>query len=320
MENINNTVIYQAKNGALELQTDIAKDTIWANLKQIASLFDRDKSVISRHIKNIFKDEELYKNSVVAKNATTGSDGKTYQVDFYNLDLIISVGYRVNSKVATNFRKWATKTLKQHITQGYTINQKVVEKNKQQFLQTLENLKILSQNNKLLEVKDVLSLIQSFSNTFFNLENYDKNNFPKGNKITEIKTTANELQHDLQLLKTELIKKGEATQLFAQEKKEGSLQGIFGNVFQSVFGEDAYPSIEEKAANLLYFIVKNHPFNDGNKRSGAFAFIWLLQKAKYDFISKINPETLTTLTLLIAISAPEEKDKMIGLIKLILNS
>ena len=250
MENINNTVIYQAKNGALELQTDIAKDTIWANLKQIAVLFDRDKSVISRHIKNIFKDEELYKNSVVAKNATTGSDGKTYQVDFYNLDLIISVGYRVNSKVATNFRKWATKTLKQHITQGYTINQKVVEKNKQQFLQTLEDLKILSQNNKLLEVEDVLSLIQSFSNTFFNLENYDKNNFPKGNEIKEIKTTANELQHDLQLLKTDLIKKGEATQLFAQEKKEGSLQGIFANVFQSVFGEDAYPSIEEKAANL----------------------------------------------------------------------
>ena len=320
MENINNTVIYQAKNGALELQTDIAKDTIWANLKQIAALFDRDKSVISRHIKNIFKDEELYKNSVVAKNATTGSDGKTYQVDFYNLDLIISVGYRVNSKVATNFRKWATKTLKQHITQGYTINQKVVEKNKQQFLQTLENLKILSQNNKLFEVKDVLSLIQSFSNTFFNLENYDKNNFPKGNEIATIKTTAKELQQDLQLLKNKIIKKGEATQLFAQEKKEGTLKGIFANIFQSVFGEDAYPSIEEKAAHLLYFVVKNHPFNDGNKRSGAFAFIWLLQKAKYDFISKINPETLTTLTLLIAISAPEEKDKMIGVIKLILNS
>jgi prophage maintenance system killer protein len=232
--------------------------------------------------------------------------------------MILSVGYRVDSKTATNFRKWATQTLKQHITKGYTINPKQLEQNKKQFLQTLNDLKILTQNNTLVEVKDVLDLIQTFSDTFFNLERFDKNNFPKKGLHKEIKTTAEELQKDLQVLKSELIKKEEASELFAQEKKQGSLKGIFGTVFQSVFGQDAYPSIEEKAANLLYFIVKNHPFNDGNKRSGAFAFVWLLQKANYNYQTKITPETLTTITLLVALSAPQEKEKMIGLITLLL--
>ena len=320
MEKSKDLIIYQAKNGAIALKSDANKETIWASLNQIAELFGRDKSVISRHIKNILKDEELTKDSVVAKNATTALDGKTYQVDFYNLDLIISVGYRVNSKVATHFRKWSTQVLKQHITQGYTTNQKVLAHNKQQFLKTLNDLKILTHENTRVEAKDILSLIESFSNTFFTLENFDKNNFPKKGEISEVKASAEDLKNDIQLLKAELIKKGEASKLFAQEKKQDSLEGIYGNVFQSVFGQDAYPSTEEKAAHLLYFIVKNHPFNDGNKRSGAFAFIWLLQKANYNFIHKISPETLTALTLLIATSDPNEKDKMIGLILLLLNT
>lgn len=320
MEKSKDLIIYQAENGAIALKSDANKETVWASLNQIAELFGRDKSVISRHIKNILKDEELTKDSVVAKNATTALDGKTYQVDFYNLDLIISVGYRVNSKVATHFRKWSTQVLKQHITQGYTTNQKVLAHNKQQFLKTLNDLKILTHENTRVEAKDILSLIESFSNTFFTLENFDKNNFPKKGEISEVKASAEDLKNDIQLLKAELIKKGEATKLFAQEKKQDSLEGIYGNVFQSVFGQDAYPSTEEKAAHLLYFIVKNHPFNDGNKRSGAFAFIWLLQKANYNFIHKISPETLTALTLLIATSDPNEKDKMIGLILLLLNT
>lgn len=320
MEKSKDLIIYQAENGAIALKSDANKETVWASLNQIAELFGRDKSVISRHIKNILKDEELTKDSVVAQNATTALDGKTYQVDFYNLDLIISVGYRVNSKVATHFRKWSTQVLKQHITQGYTTNQKVLAHNKQQFLKTLNDLKILTHENTRVEAKDILSLIESFSNTFFTLENFDKNNFPKKGEISEVKASAEDLKNDIQLLKAELIKKGEATKLFAQEKKQDSLEGIYGNVFQSVFGQDAYPSTEEKAAHLLYFIVKNHPFNDGNKRSGAFAFIWMLQKANYNFIHKISPETLTALTLLIATSDPNEKDKMIGLILLLLNT
>jgi len=187
-------------------------------------------------------------------------------------------------------------------------------------LQTLENLKLLAQNNTQIETKDILSLIQNFSNTFFALDSYDKNEFPKQGEQKEIEANAEELKNDLQQLKKELIKKGEATELFGQEKKQGSLKGIFGSVFQSVFGQDAYPTVEEKAAHILYFIIKNHPFNDGNKRSGAFSFVWLLQKAGYNFREKISPETLTTLTILIAESNPADKEKMVGIVKLLLNS
>ncbi|MCF6279397.1 MAG: virulence RhuM family protein [Flavobacteriaceae bacterium] len=315
-------IIYQAKDGAIELQQDFDNQTFWATQKQISKVFDVNIPAINKHIKNILKGEEL-DNSTISILETVQKEGKrkvVRKIEHYNLDMMISIGYRVNSKNATKFRIWATKTLKQHITQGYTINQKILEKNKDLFLKTLNDLKILTQNNTNIDTKNVLTLVQSFSNTFFNLESYDKNIFPKSGVIKEIKATGKELQQDLQVLKTELIKKGEATQLFAQEKREGSLVGIFGTVFQSVFGQDAYPTIEEKASHLLYFIVKNHPFNDGNKRSGAFAFIWLLQKANYDYKNKINPETLTTLTLLIAISSPEEKDKMIGLITLLLKN
>lgn len=325
MENKNELAIYQTESGALELRADARAETIWANMEQLATLFGRDKSVISRHLKNIFKEGELNKEEVVAFFAITTPHGaipgkyQTQKVAFYNLDVILSVGYRVNSKVATKFRQWANSILKQHITEGFTINKKIVERNQKRFLQTLEDLKQLAQNNPLIEAKDVLSLIQSFSSTFFALDKYDRNEFPKEGTIQYIKATAKELMNDLQQLKSELIKKGEAGPLFAQEKKPGSLEGIFGNVFQTVFGEDAYPTIEEKAAHLLYFIVKNHPFNDGNKRSGAFGFIWLLQKAGYPFKNKISPETLTTLTLLIAESKPSDKEKMIGLVKLVLN-
>jgi death-on-curing family protein len=322
----NQLTIYQAENGALELRADATLETIWANMDQLARLFERDKSVISRHIKNIFAEHELNKEVVIAFFATTTQHGaikgktQTKEVAYYNLDLILSVGYRVNSIVATKFRQWATQTLKRHIVQGYSINHKQLLQNKSQFLQTLEDLKILTTDRPQIEVKDVLSLIQNFSETWFSLDSYDKNEFPYKGTKEEIKTSAEELEADLFILKKELLKKGEASKLFAQEKKLGNLAGIFGNVFQSVFGQDAYPTIEEKAAHLLYFIIKNHPFNDGNKRSGAFSFIWILQKAGYSFQEKINPETLTILTILIAESNPNDKEKMIGVIKLILNS
>ncbi len=314
--------VFQAENGALELRTDEAKDTVWANLEQISVLFGRDKSVISRHIKNIFKDRELKRDSTVAIFATVQKEGKRNverQIEYFNLDLILSVGYRVNSKVATKFRQWATKVLRQHITEGYSINQNQLEKNKEQFFKTLKDLKILTKENSQLKATDVLTLIESFSGTFFALDSYDRNNFPTQGTKKEIETSAKELISDLQKLKIELIKKGEATELFTQEKKQGNLEGIFGNVFQTVFGEDAYPTIEEKAAHLLYFVVKNHPFNDGNKRSGAFSFIWFLQKAGYPFHDKISPETLTVITILIAESNPADKEKMIGIVRSILN-
>lgn len=318
----NDLAVFQAENGALELRLNGAKDTVWANLDQIADLYGRDKSVISRHIKNIFKEEELDRNSTVAKIATVQKEGKRNverQIEYFNLDLILSVGYRVNSKIATKFRQWATKLLNQHITQGYSINEELLKRNRLQFIKTLEDLKILTKNNEQFKATDVLTLIQSFSGTFLALDSYDKNAFPEYGTRKEVKTSARELSKDLQKLKQELIDKGEATNLFAQEKKKGNLEGIFESVFQTVFGEDAYPTVEEKAAHLLYFVVKNHPFNDGNKRSGAFCFIWFLQKTSYPFQEKISPETLTVLTILIAESNPSDKEKMIGIVKSILN-
>jgi death-on-curing family protein len=321
---VTNSIIFQAKNGSLELKTDSDIETIWANLDQISQLFNRDKSVISRHIKNIFKEEELVREVVIAFFATTTEHGaikgktQTKKVVYYNLDLILSVGYRVNSKIATQFRQWATQTLKQHITKGFTINESRIQQNKDLFLKTIEDLKLLTENVSQIDSKDLLSLIESFSNTWFSLDKYDKSVFPTIGTKQELLINATDLLDDLLVLKSELIQKNEATELFAQEKQQGSLQGILGNVYQTIFGQDAYETIEEKAAHLLYFIIKNHPFNDGNKRSGAFAFIWFLKKAGIQFEQKINPAALTALTLLIAESDPTEKEKMTGIVLLLL--
>ena len=186
------------------------------------------------------------------------------------------------------------------------------------FLKTIEDLKLLTENVSQIDTKDLLSLIESFSNTWFSLDKYDKSVFPTIGTKQELLINATDLLDDILVLKRDLIQKNEATELFAQEKQQGSLQGILGNVYQTIFGQDAYETIEEKAAHLLYFIIKNHPFNDGNKRSGAFAFIWFLKKAGIQFEQKINPAALTALTLLIAESNPSEKDKMIGIVLLLL--
>ncbi|MDD9869115.1 MAG: virulence protein RhuM/Fic/DOC family protein [Gammaproteobacteria bacterium] len=312
-------VIYQAKSGKIEFRGDLERDTIWGNLNQIAELFGRDKSVISRHIKNIFKAGELEQHSVVAKIATTATDGKTYQVEYYNLDMILSVGYRVDSRQATQFRIWATKTLKQHLLDGYTINKKRISGNYRKFMRAVADIKTLSAGNDKLANADVLELVGAFAGTWFSLDAYDKQQFPqKGLTRKTLTVQARDLYADIAAFKAELMRKGEATELFAQEKSGESLNAILGNVFQSAFGKEAYPSIEEKAAHLLYFTVKNHPFNDGNKRAGAFAFVWFLQKAKLRFQEKITAQTLTALTLLIAESDPKEKEKIIGLVLLLL--
>jgi len=311
--------IYKTQNGT-EIEVKLDKDTIWLDAHLIANLYNVNRPAIVKHIQNIFKSGELAESATCSILEQVAADGKIRKMNLYNLDMIISLGYRVNSKQATLFRVWATQRLKDYLVQGYALNQKRLEENKALFLKTLEDLKILSKNNNQIEIKDILSLIEGFSSTFFALDSYDKSEFPQNGTQKEIKASALELQHDLKQLKTQLIKKGEATELFAQEKSKGNLEGIFGNVFQSVFEQDAYPTVEEKVAHLLYFIIKNHPFNDGNKRSGAFSFVWLLQKAGYDFRQKISPETLTTLTILIAESNTAEKDKMIGIVLLLLNS
>jgi prophage maintenance system killer protein len=317
MENktLSNTIIYQAPNGAIELKGDFSKETVWANQAQIAELFGVDQSVISRHIRNIVKDGEVDQKSNMQKMHIANSDKP---VAFYSLDIILSVGYRTNSKVAIDFRKWATQTIREYLVQGYTINKKQISKNYKLFQQALTDIQNISQNQ--LSSNDILELIKAFSQTWFSLDAYDKSELqtkPKTHKSIQLE--AEQLYQDLAIFRQELQSRGEATDLFAQEKQTGSLEGIFGNIFQTAFGQDVYPTIEAKASNLMYLIIKNHPFNDGNKRTGAFSFIWFLQKAKIPFQHKITPEALTAITLLIATSNPKDKEKMIDLVSLLLS-
>lgn len=316
-------VIYD--DGKVALDAMIEGESIWLSQKQIAELFDVKVPAVSKHLKNIFKSGELDEKVVVSKMETTTRHGaitgktQTKNINFYNLDSIISIGYRVNSKRATQFRIWATNVLKEHIVQGYTINNERLLKNYDAFLRAVEDIKLLSQNSENVRVEDVLELIKSFSATWFGLDSYDREELPKeGINKVNLEFEVEKLYQDIAILKQELIARGEAAEIFATEKTQRSLEGIFGNVFQSVFGEDAYPTVEEKAAHLLYFVVKNHPFNDGNKRCGAFSFIWLLKRAGFEVEKFINPNALTALTLLIAESNPNDKDRMVGLVLLML--
>lgn len=315
--------IYKTADNQVEIQVEFDRDTVWLSQRQMGVLFDKNPDTISLHLKNIFKEGELEEKATTEYSSVVQKEGNRNvkrDIKFYNLDAIISVGYRVNSMRGIQFRQWATQRLKDYLVKGYAINEKRIQENKKEFVKTLDALKLLTKDNEFVATQDILSLIQEFSDTWFSLEQFDSQKFPKQGTQKEIELSGKELKEDLQKLKRELILKGEATELFAQEKEQGAIEGIFGTVFQTVFGEDAYPSIEEKAAHLLYFIVKNHPFNDGNKRSGAFAFIWLLQKAEMNFAKQISTQTLTTLTILIAESKPTEKEKMVGLIKLLLEN
>ena len=321
----NKSVIYQTKSGEIKLRGDFDKDTIWATQKQIAEIFDVNSQAITKHIKNIYNDKELEEGptcSILEQVQKEGNREVKRTLKFYNLDMIISVGYRVNSQKATQFRVWATKVLKQHITQGYTINKKVLRKNYEAFLKTVEDIESLAQENRLLKSTDALELVRAFSHTWLGLLAYDEDSLPhKGSKKIksfDLEKLSQELYQEVQKFKQELMDVKQATELFAQEKRKGSLQGILGNVLQSAFGREMYPSVEEKAAHLLYFVVKNHPFNDGNKRTGAFAFLWFLKKSRFNFTKTITPQVLTALTLLVAESKPKDKDKMVGLILLLL--
>lgn len=318
IKNKNNAVVYQAKSGAIELRGDFERETVWATLDQIASVFGRDKSVISRHLKNIYAEKELDQKTTVAKNATVQIEGqRTVErvIEYYNLDAIISVGYRVNSKTATEFRKWATKTLREHITKGYTINRKQIAKNYDAFMKVVADVQALLPEHVALDPKSVLELIKEFAGTWVSLDAYDKESLVSiGSTKKSVRLTGAELTEAIMSLRTELIKAGETTELFAQERSVGSIEGIVGNVMQSFADKAVYATLEEKAAHLLYFMVKNHPFSDGNKRSGAFAFVWFLRKTKVKTLRNINPSALTALTLLIAESDPKKKDQMVALV------
>lgn len=311
-------VIYEAENG--EIQVKLEQETVWLSLNQMVELFGRDKSVISRHLGNVFKEGELERDPVVAKNATTAADGKTYRVEFYNLDVIISVGYRVKSPQGVRFRQWATRILKEHLAKGYTLNQQRFEQNAKELEAALTLIKKAATSPAITAEAGtgLVEIVSRYTQTFLWLQRYDEGLLiePQG-QAGGVLPSETEAKQALADLKTNLIQRGEATELFAKERADG-LSSILGNLDQTVFGEPAYPSIESKAAHLLYFLVKNHPFTDGNKRSGAFLFVDFLHRNNRLLDAQdqpvINDTGLAALTLLVAESAPKQKETMIWLI------
>ena len=315
-------VIYQSKTKKGQIEVRLKGETLWLSLQQIADLFDRDKSVISRHLSKIFEEKELVRRAVVAKNATTASDGKTYQVEYFNLDAILSVGYRVNSKQGTQFRQWSNSVLREHLTKGFTINRQRFEENAADLQAALELIQKASKSPELNfdASRGLVDVVTRYAQTFLLLQRYDEGllaepRAQKGGKLQSLK----EARASLAKLKSDLIARKEATDLFARER-EDSLAALLGNLEQTVFGKPAYPTVESKAAHLLYFVVKNHPFTDGNKRSAAFLFVDFLNRNKRligaDGQPIINDIGLAALTLLVAESLPANKEMMI---KLILN-
>ncbi|MBN2894640.1 MAG: virulence protein RhuM/Fic/DOC family protein [Campylobacterales bacterium] len=322
MNEAQNVVIFQSDNGDIGLHVTLNDDTVWLSQKQLCDLFERDKSVISRHISNIFKECELTQEAVVAKNATTASDGKTYWVDFYNLDMIISLGYRVNSQRATQFRIWATRVLKEHLVKGYSVNQnRLREKGLDELNQTIALLRSSIDQSEIGadEAKGMLDIILNYARTWSLLQGYDEDTLPRYQLATEARfiLDTDEAKTAIAELKKSLLAKGEASELFGREKA-GEFEGIVRNIYQTFGGEDLLPSVEEKAANLLYYIIKDHPFNDGNKRIGAFLFILFLEKNRARFKLggelKLNDNALVALALMTAKSLPQQKDTVIRLI------
>jgi len=316
-------LIYQKEDGQSAVEVRLEQDTLWLSLQQIADLFNRDKSRVSRHLKNIFETGELDVNSVVAENATTAADGKTYKVKYYNLDAIISVGYRINSVEGTQFRIWANRVLKDYLVQGYALNRQRLEA-QQENIRLLERTLTLFQQNlieqaSLPEARGLVSVIAGYTRTFVLLNQFDSERLPLGDFATTIRyeIREDEALASIAALKADLIGKGEASGLFGNQKDD-SFAGILGNILQSFGGEFVYPSIEEQGAHLLYFVIKNHPFSDGNKRIGAFLFIWFLQRnqhhLKTDGELKINDNALAAIALLVAQSDPAQKQLMIHLI------
>ncbi len=310
--------IYQTDSGALEVR--LQNDTVWLRQEQMSQLFGRDRSVIGKHLRNIFAEEELEQNSVCAKYAHTAADGKTYQVEHFNLDVIISVGYRVKSLQGTRFRQWATRLLREHLTQGYTLNRQRLESNTAELEAALQLVRKAARSPELHADtgRGLIDIVTRYAHTFLLLQRYDEGLLadPETRPGGVLPTPA-AARAALQGLKTDLMARGDATELFALERGDG-LDALLGNLDQSVFGEPAYPSIEAKAAHLLYFVIKNHPFADGNKRSGAFLFVDFLNRngrlLGRDGQPVINDIGLAALALLVAESDPAQKDTLIKLV------
>ena len=298
-------VIFETKDHAVKLEVPVNEETVWLTQAQMASLFQTTKQNISLHVNNCFREKELDKNSVVKDFLTTASDGKQYKTKFYNLDVIISVGYRVKSKRGVEFRKWANSVLKQYILQGYAVNN-------HRIAQLGEVIKIMKRTEDSLDGKQILSVIEKYSDALEMLDSYDHQTMtrPKGNPATYT------LDYEECMQVISQMRFGNESELFGKEKDD-SFRGSIGNIYQSFGGQELYPSLEEKAAHLLYFVTKNHSFLDGNKRIAAAMFLYFLDKNGVLFVDGkklIENHTLVALTIMIAESKPIETDMMITVI------
>ena len=310
--------IFESTQG--DVQVQLEQETVWLTQKQMSELFEKNVRTISEHVNNIFKEGELDKEAVIRNIRITAEDGKNYQTNHYNLDVIISVGYRVKSQQGTRFRQWATKLLKQHLTQGYTLNKQRFEQNAKELESALLLIRKTAASPDLMldSGRGLVEIVSRYTQTFLWLQRYDEGllNEPEGNS-GGILPTHEQASESLAQLKQGLIERGEATELFAKPRGDG-LDALLGNLDATVFGEAAYPTIQSKAAHLLYFVVKNHPFSDGNKRSGAFLFVDFLHRNNQLMNAQgqpiINDTGLAALTLLVAESDPKQKETLIRLI------
>jgi prophage maintenance system killer protein len=315
-------VLYQAPDGRVRLEVQLERETIWLNLNQMAELFERDKSVVSRHLRNVYQEGELNPSATVAFFATVQKEGRrivSRQVEYYNLDAILSVGYRVNSRRGTQFRIWATQVLRDHILKGYTVNLRRLEELKQ----TIKLASIVADQRTLNgdEAAAILRVLRDYAFALNVLDDYDHGRVPQPEgKLQEAEPICPD---EARRLVAVLRERFGGSDLFGHEK-DSSLAGSLAAIFQTAGGKPVYPSTEEKAAHLLYFLVKNHPFTDGNKRIGAALFLRFLEKnrALYlpDGARRLSDEALVALTLLIAESAPGDKETIVRLAAYLLSA
>lgn len=316
--------IFQTADGQTQIEVRFERETIWLSQAQMAELFDKDVRTINEHIKNIFKEQELVASETTIRKfrivRQEGTRRVQREIDHFNLDMVISVGYRVNSKKGTQFRIWATQRLREYLVQGFSIDRRRFEKNAAELEQAIKLIQTAARSPELTTDagRGLVDIISRYTQSFLWLQRYDEGLLeePTG-QVGGILLAPQQARQALAELKANLIQRGEASDLFARERNDG-LSALLGNLDQTVFGEPAYPTIESKAAHLLYFVVKNHPFTDGNKRSGAFLFVDFLHRNGRLMNSHnqpcINNTGLAALTLLVAESKPEQKETMIRLI------
>ena len=315
---MNELAFFETDDGSIEVRVE--QETVWLSQDQMARIFERERSVITKHLRNVFRDGELAEEAVCANFAHTAADGKTYQTKFFNLDAILSVGYRVNSKRGIHFRQWATRILKEHLTRGYTLDRQRLEHNARELEAALLLVRRTLSNAELAHDagSGLAEIVVRYTQTFLWLQRYDEGLLtdPRGHPGGALPAVG-EARAGIATLKADLVAKGQASALFGNERDDG-LAALLGNLDQTVFGEPAYPTLESRAAHLLYFVVKNHPFSDGNKRIGAFLFAGFLHRNGRLFGADgspvVNDVGLAALSLLVAQSRPDEKDVLIRLI------